>query len=283
MSWLTRIFTGTEGKATGTEPDAASAPKPPETPAAPAWTPGPEPTDLQAERQALLALLPKEGDDSEAREYYADWLERNGWAEDAERLRAELEQEKHWKAYFEKSSQVAALKSKPWRVQVGGEALDVTVNAWDKGLPSAITLTWEQLDRFGEELLKYAPIGQVFLSDRPSYSSAQTSGGMTVTVMGARGTITGTSYSIDGALMDALAKRFGVKVYMGNYYGGYSGMLASGGVFTGSFGSGTLMSMQIGSGVVLSGSIASGQIGSLLPTSTTNNGLSPVVTAALGS
>lgn len=203
------------------------------SPPRPAWSPGPTATELQAERQALLSLLPDDGDDLDARREYANWLATNGWDDDAERLRAEIEKEELYAKAAAVANRASTLASKGWDVQIGNEQVQVAVTNWSKGQPTAIKLSWEQLDRFGVELLRMAPIVNVELSDEPE-AVIETDNGkvgqVTATIMTAAGTtLTGTGYNKQQAVQDALTRKYGAKVSSyPTYYGLGSGSVSSG-------------------------------------------------------
>ena len=148
-------------------------------------------------------------------------------------MRAEIEKEELYAKAAAAANRASTLASKGWDVQIGNERVVVTVTNWNKGQPTAVKLSWEQLDRFGVELLRMAPITSVELSDEPE-AVVETDNGkigqVTATIMTAAGTtLTGTGYNKQQAIQDALTKKYGAKV---SSYPAYYG-LGGGGLFSG--------------------------------------------------
>lgn len=232
------------------EPEQPKIPDAPVIPT-PAWGPGPEPTDLQGERQALIALIPDQ-ENLPARKAYADWLESNGWIEDGKRLKLEIEATELNIKLREKNNTIQELDKKPWTVFIGQEKVDVKVLSWKAGFPGTIELDWKTLDRLGVEIIRMAPIEQVQLSDDPPAVYTQAEDGITATIMSCRGTtLEGIGRYENEALEDALTKRYRVKVC--KYWGGVAsgcGLVSSGMIFAYHLASGSVMGSVIKSGSV---------------------------------
>ena len=239
LGWLKKNPFNAKPPESAISSDHQRAPAPISSPellvAPPPWGPGPEPTERQILRQTALAMLAPD-DTLDTRRSYAEWLQTNGWGEDAERLLVEIEREELSVKEQKVSARCLALISKPWTVHVGGERVDVEVYQWNKGLPCYVALTWEQLDRFGVEILRTAPIQQVHLTDKPEVVSEDIPGGerrVKVTLMTCRGVIlTGESHSTEGALLKVLSQHYGIPValyWMGGFASGVvvSGMIAT--------------------------------------------------------